>query len=195
MKSIFTLVMVLIFNFTNSQSNGYIVEKNDTIKVTFNVEDITVRSYGKIEKLQEKVKYFLNGKSITSTPSELKSFCIKSNSKDFCFDSFYDESAKKGNFLFRLSGKKVDKLTVYQFYGSGFIGVNYTVRLGYLVKKVNEKDYVCSVKFPKDYKALLEKIVDDCPPYLKHVQEEIKKLLFEDEFENYLNEYKRQCTQ
>lgn len=193
MKSLFTLVMVLIFNFTNSQSNGYIVEKNDTIKVTFNVEDITVRSYGKIEKLQEKVKYFLNGKSITSTPSELKSFCIKSNSKDFCFDSFYDESAKKGNFLFRLSGKKVDKLTVYQFYGSGFTGVNYTVRLGYLVKKINEKDYVCSVKFPKDYKALLQRIVADCPSYLKYVQEYIKKLLFEDEFENYLNEYKREC--
>ena len=60
MKSLFTLLTILLFNFTNSQSNGYIVQNNDTIKVTFNLEDLTVRSYGKIEKLQEKVKYFLN---------------------------------------------------------------------------------------------------------------------------------------
>lgn len=193
MKPTFILLFLTFSNLIYCQNNGYIVRNNDTINVQFNVEELTVRSFGKIEKLQEKVKYKLNGESITSKPSELNGFCIKSNNRNFCFDSFYEDQKGKGSFLFRVIGNKIDKLTVYQFYGSGYVGVNYNIKLGYLIKKENQKDYTFPITVPKDWKAELAKIVEDCPTYHKYVEDNIKKILFEDDFENYLNEYKKQC--
>ena len=193
MKNIFILLFLISFNLIYCQNNGYIIRNNDTINVQFIINELTVRSFGKIEKLQKKVKYKLNGVNITSRPSDINGFCIKSKDRNFYFDTFYGDKKNKGTFLFRVIGNKVDKLTVYQFYSSDFIGVNYNANLGYLIKKENHDDYAFSVTFPKVWKAILEKIVEDCPVYHKYVEDNIQKILFEDEFENYLNEYVNQC--
>lgn len=178
---------------THAQSNGFIVKNNDTIKVQFQMDNLTVRSFGKIEKLQDKVKYKLNDESIIAKPTDISSFCIKQNDRNFYFDSFVSEDGKKGSFLFRLIGKKVDKITVYQFYGSGFAGVNYSVRLGYLVKKEGQKDFMFQASFPKQWKKMLLEIVKDCPIYYNYIDKNVEKFYFEDEFENYLLEYKKRC--
>lgn len=191
-KFLFT-TLILLCSQSYSQYNGYIVKGNDTIDVKFKTEELTVRSFLKIEALQTKVKYEYNGETITAKPGDIDSFCIKSNGKRFCFDSFFSDKDNKGTFLFRVFGKKKDKMTIYQFYGSGFIGVNFSVRLGYLAKRENKEDLFLSLKTAKQWKDFLLKLVEDCPTFHNYILNDVEKITFEDEFENYLNQYKERC--
>ncbi|MCD9853367.1 hypothetical protein LUD75_01520 [Epilithonimonas sp. JDS] len=193
MKKLTILFFALILNLTYSQNNGFIIKNNDTINVEFSDNSLHIRSFGKIEKLQSKVKYKLNGETITAKPSDLDGFCIKTDERNYCFDSFTDDKSGKGSFAFRVFGNKVDKLTVYQYYGSGFIGINYSVSLGYLVKKNDIQDLSFPVTFPKKWKEALSYIVRDCPDYQKYVDENVKKITFENEFYDYLTEYYNKC--
>lgn len=188
------ITLLLLFGMqVHSQYNGYIVKGNDTIRVKFKTEELTVRSFLKIEALQSKVKYELNGGTITAKPGDVDGFCINSDGKNFCFDSFTSQKDQKGSFLFRVFGKKIDKLTVYQIYGSGFIGVNFSVKLGYLAKRENKEDLFLSLKTAKQWKDFLLKLVEDCPVYYNYIVNNIKKITFEDEFEKYLNDYGQRC--
>ena len=101
-KYLFFVHLMAFYTVTYAQSNGYIVKNNDTIKVVFQMDNLTVRSFGKIEKLQDKVKYKLNDETVTAKPTDISSFCIKQNDRNFYFDSFVSEDGKKGSFLFRL---------------------------------------------------------------------------------------------
>jgi hypothetical protein len=189
------LISLLFFSIKiHCQYNGYIVKSNDTIKVKFKTEDLTVRSFLKIEALQSKVKYELNGETITAKPGDIDGFCIKSNGRDFCFDYMPSENTKdNGPFAFRMIGKKVDRLTVYEFYGSGFIGVNFTSKLAYFVKQRDKKDVLFIATTPKKWRDFLLTIVKDCPIYYQYAEKMIEKIMFEDDFERYLNEYKTRC--
>jgi hypothetical protein len=193
-------LLILLFFFTvirtysqENNINGFIVKGKDSIEVAFNIDSLTVRSFGKIERLQKKVKYHMpNGEKLTSYPNDIDGFCIRSNGRYFCFDSFNHKNSE-GSFAFRLIGNKTDKLTVYQIYGSGFQGVNYNITVGYLVRKENISQYYFPVTVPKQWKAELLKIINDCPEYYKYIDENVKKINFEDDFEKYLIQYRLKC--
>lgn len=188
MKSKFIcLIIIFCFNMIYSQ-NGYIIKNNgDTIAVDMKIDGLNVRSFQTIEKLQSKVVYKINGEKFVSKPEELKGFCIKTDQRDFWFDTIDNK------FLFRLVNDNLQSFKVYQIYGSSFFMMKYSSSLAYLIKKDNQPDYFFDISIAKRWRNELLEIVKDCPEIYTKFSNEVKKIQFEYEFESYLNEYIKNC--
>lgn len=193
-KKILISVFIVPACLSFGQENGYIIKGNDTTRVLFKIKEIHAESFSKIERLQTSVTYKRNGKTKTSNAWDIDGFCINNFGKYYCFDAFRSTDKKEASFLFRVAGKKDGKCKAYQFYTSGFYGVNYNWVLHYRIHKLNQPDYTFTVVNATQWKESLLKIVEDCPAYHEYVNKNVQRIESEFEFEKYLNEYIKMCN-
>lgn len=189
MRKIILLFFSLLFINSFAQ-NGYIIKGKDTIKVNVDMSGFHIRASSKEEKLQKKVNVTENGISKTYKAGELSGFCFQNENLN-CFDNFGE--GKDAIYLLRIASNKNQNFKVYQIVNSGFIGVNYSVALGYLIQKKGSKDLFFSPKSRKGWKDSLLEIVKDCPEIYQTFSKSIEIITFETEFQDYLNQYISKC--